>query len=291
MAGWTMSHTSKTPVKRIFSLSPHSGFESESAADSGLIHPVSRLPENRDSEFLYLGMRVHGSDSIDHQGTEVLQEPGDLVFYDPDRHIPELRDDCRLMLFRVSRRHLGVSESDLRHVVGVPVRGGEGVGAMVSIFLSALATEMELRRSGIGDRLTRSAVDLLTVLVAQLLTERSEHKPSGASSIGTEMLARIREFIEEHLMDPDLSPQSIARAHHISVRYLHKLFQNDGTTVSQWIRQRRLDLCREELGRMSNRRLPVAAVAHRWGFTSASHFSRVFRDAYGMSPSAWRACA
>jgi AraC-like DNA-binding protein len=74
------------------------------------------------------------------------------------------------------------------------------------------------------------------------------------------------------------------------VRYLHKLFQNDGTTVSQWVRQRRLNVSRQELGRTSNRRLTVAAVARRLGFISPSHFSRVFRDAYGMSPSEWQAC-
>jgi AraC-like DNA-binding protein len=32
-------------------------------------------------------------------------------------------------------------------------------------------------------------------------------------------------------------------------------------------------------------------VAQRWGFSSPSHFSRTFRDTYGMSPSAWQASA
>jgi AraC-like DNA-binding protein len=104
------------------------------------------------------------------------------------------------------------------------------------------------------------------------------------------LLPRIRTYIEEHLMEPDLSPEVIARAHHISVRYLHKLFQNDGTTVSQWVRRRRLEACRVELGR-SHRRFTVAAVANRWGFGSASHFSRTFRGAYGMSPREWQSLA
>ncbi|MFF3147826.1 helix-turn-helix domain-containing protein [Streptomyces sp. NPDC057927] len=53
-------------------------------------------------------------------------------------------------------------------------------------------------------------------------------------------------------------------------------------------RRRRLDACRRELGRSANRRPSVAAVAQRWGFSSPSHFSRTFRDAYGMSPSEWQ---
>jgi AraC-like DNA-binding protein len=236
-------------------------------------------------------MQVNGSSVISHHGTEVFLEPGDLVFCDQDRlHFKHLGDDCQVTVFRISRHHLGVSESDLRRIAGVCVQGGEGVGAMASIFLSALAAGAEFRTSRIGDRLTRSALDLVTVLIMELLTQESGPEKSNAANVGDEMLTRIREFIEAHLMDPDLSPKSIAIAHHISVRYLHKLFQNDGTTVSQWVRQRRLNVSRQELGRTSNRRLTVAAVARRLGFISPSHFSRVFRDAYGMSPSEWQAC-
>ncbi|MEU7094726.1 helix-turn-helix domain-containing protein, partial [Kitasatospora aureofaciens] len=86
-------------------------------------------------------------------------------------------------------------------------------------------------------------------------------------------------------------PESIARSQHISVRYLHKLFQQDGTTVGQWVRRRRLDACRRELGRPSRRQASVSAVAHRWGFVSHSHFSRAFRDAFGVSPREWQAYA
>ncbi|MFE4334345.1 helix-turn-helix domain-containing protein [Streptomyces sp. NPDC056831] len=37
--------------------------------------------------------------------------------------------------------------------------------------------------------------------------------------------------------------------------------------------------------------LTMAAVAHGWGFTSVSPFSRVFRAAYGVSPAEWRSSA
>ncbi|MCX4613123.1 MULTISPECIES: AraC family transcriptional regulator [Streptomyces] len=283
MAKSATSHISQTSVEHILTLSP--------LHDSEHIRALPRLPEKRDSEFLHLGMQVRGSSAVSHHGTEVVLKPGDLVFCDRDRpHFTHLGNDCQVTVFRISRHHLGVSESDLRRIAGVSVRRGEGVGAMASIFLSALAAGAEFRTSRIGDRLIRSAVDLVTVLVMELLAEASRPKTSDASNAGNEMLTRIREFIEVHLMDPDLSPKSIALAHHISVRYLHKLFQNDGTTVSQWVRQRRLSASRQELGRTSNRRLTVAAVARRLGFISPSHFSRVFRDAYGMSPSEWQAC-
>ncbi|WP_399934022.1 helix-turn-helix domain-containing protein [Streptomyces kanamyceticus] len=186
--------------------------------------------------------------------------------------------------FRISCSYLGITGVEVRRLADAEVSADSGVAALVSRFLTALAAEDGLRRSPSGRRLSLNAVDLVALLVAELLDPYRSASSDGAG----EMLARIRDHIEENLMNPALSPESIARAHHISVRYLHKLFQNDGTTVSTWIRRRRLDSCRMELGRLSNRRRTVAAVAHRWGFANASHFSRLFRQAYGVSPREWQ---
>jgi AraC-like DNA-binding protein len=260
---------------------------------SDLVRMLSAMPDEGEGEFLYLALHVRGTVALTRAGQDrALLEPGDMVFCDPARRdVLRFGEDCLMTYFRTTRRHLGVAEPDLDRVVGVPVRHGAGMGALVSGFLSALAAEAEFHRTAIGDRLARSAVDLLAVLVMELLQAETGAETPGGSKAGGGMLSRIRAFIEDHLTDPELSPESIARAHHISVRYLHKLFQDDGTTVGQWVRQRRLDSCRQELGRTSNRRTTVAAVAHRWGFTSPSHFSRTFRDAYGMSPSEWQALA
>ncbi|MER5201287.1 helix-turn-helix transcriptional regulator [Streptomyces sp. NPDC002755] len=80
----------------------------------------------------------------------------------------------------------------------------------------------------------------------------------------------------------------MARVHHTSPRHLHKLFESEDVTVRRWIQRRRLEGCRRELARCDAAARSVTAVAHRWGFTSAAHFSRAFRAAYGMAPSGWR---
>ncbi|WP_242438579.1 helix-turn-helix domain-containing protein [Streptomyces sp. CB00455] len=249
------------------------------------------MPETNDRTHVYLGVHVRGPVTVVHDRAKTLLEPNDLFVCDPARrHLLRFGEGCQTIFFRVPRCYLGVTESELDQVLGVPVRGGEGIGALVSDFLTALAAEAGLRHSTIGDRRARTAVHLLSVLVMELLDADATDEADDAPGTVNEMLSRIRVYIEEHLMDPDLSPESIARAHHISVRYLQKLFQNAGSTVSQWVRQRRLEFCRVELGR-SNRRITMAAVARRWGFSSPSHFSRTFRGAYGMSPSEWQALA
>jgi AraC-like DNA-binding protein len=77
----------------------------------------------------------------------------------------------------------------------------------------------------------------------------------------------------------------------VSLRYLHKLFESEGVTAARWIQQQRLESCRKELARATSHASPVAVVAQNWGFANASHFSRVFRLAYGISPREFQAAA
>ncbi|MGW2277188.1 helix-turn-helix domain-containing protein [Streptomyces sp. NPDC001770] len=284
---------------RISVLESGGSYDSHDPADSQCpgdsVHPglgqVSVPPWLSDSgngETVYVAQHVHGATAVPHNGTEVPLEPGDIVFCGPGtRAFPHPGDAYRMTVFHVPRHLLAITEPDLRRILGTPLRCTEGVGALVSHLLSALVEEGVAHRSPRGDLLVANAVEFLAALVA----ERAAKEHPAPSDPGTRLAARIQDHIELHLAEPDLSPGSIARAHHISVRYLHKLFQEEGTTVSRLIRRRRLEACRRELGRSPHRRLTVAAVAQRWGFVSPSHFSRAFRDAYGMSPSEWQSSA
>jgi AraC-like DNA-binding protein len=102
------------------------------------------------------------------------------------------------------------------------------------------------------------------------------------------LVVRIRDFIEEHLGDPALTPSTIAGAHHISLRYLHKLFETQEKTVAAWIRHRRLESCRRDLMNPAAQWRPVAAIAARWGFTDSASFNRMFRAEYGIPPGEFR---
>jgi AraC-like DNA-binding protein len=55
--------------------------------------------------------------------------------------------------------------------------------------------------------------------------------------------------------------------------------------------QRRLECCRQELSDPALAARPVAAIAARWGFSSAGDFSRVFRAVHGLPPAEYRMSA
>jgi AraC-like DNA-binding protein len=128
-----------------------------------------------------------------------------------------------------------------------------------------------------GD-LGESVVDLVRGLCA----ERGRDDARGA------LLADVKATIERNLHDPDLGPAGIAAAHFISTRYLHRLFEGEGVTVSAWIRARRMERCRRDLEDPALAGETVLAIASRWGLRNPGHFSRLFQAAYGVSPSAVR---
>jgi AraC family transcriptional regulator, positive regulator of tynA and feaB len=85
------------------------------------------------------------------------------------------------------------------------------------------------------------------------------------------------------LRDPDLSIDQISAALGCSKRYLHMLFSEKGMTVSDYIWHARLQHCRHELEAQGGK--TITDVAFSWGFSSSSHFSRVFRKYFGIAPS------
>ncbi|WP_235454378.1 helix-turn-helix domain-containing protein [Streptomyces olivochromogenes] len=248
-----------------------------------------RLVARDSGEYLFVGLRGGGGAPSAAQPAEVRLAPGDICFYDVCR--PALLDfpeRVRRKVFLVPRELLGLSAPDVEHLSRAPVPGASRLGTLLSPFLSDLADTASAARPQVGEMLAWNAVNLLATLATEQLGAAGAGQDDTPSS---PLVPRILEFIELHLTDPELSPEVIARAHHISLRYLHKLFKDERTTVARWIQRRRLEECRRDLGSHARDNTTVAAVAARWGFTSATHFSRVFRTAYGMSPRQWRESA
>ncbi|WP_059006162.1 helix-turn-helix domain-containing protein [Streptomyces specialis] len=165
----------------------------------------------------------------------------------------------------------------------LPVEGG--FGAMLTMFMRQLATDSASFRPDDGPRLGTVVVDLVAALFGNLLAAESGLPPETRSRA---LALRIQTFVRRHLGRPDLTPQAIAEAHHISVSYLHKLFRAEGTTVSAFIRRERLERARRALSDAALCGMPIHAIAARWGFANSADFSRAFRAAYGVPPRDYR---
>ncbi|WCE02498.1 helix-turn-helix domain-containing protein (plasmid) [Streptomyces sp. HUAS 31] len=98
--------------------------------------------------------------------------------------------------------------------------------------------------------------------------------------------AAVLRWIDRNLTRPGLTPAAVARAHGVSVRTLHRLFEESGETVAGVVRTRRLAGARADLASGAE---PVSVIAARWGFADPSHFARAFGTAYGTTPTRYRA--
>ncbi|MER6918888.1 helix-turn-helix domain-containing protein [Streptomyces spiralis] len=249
---------------------------------------VSRTPAliARSSEALVaVGVQVSGTATFIQDGRRAEVGEGDLVVYDTTRPYSfDYPQRFATHVFQLPRRTLGVADSDIRQVTGSAISTGGGLGAMLLPFLATLASSANGYPPAVADRLAGNVVDLFATLIA----ERAHPDGTDSDTARSHLLLRVRDHINRNLGDPDLSPESIARTHRISVRYLHRLFEGEGITVSRLIQQRRLEECGRELARRGRTVPTVSAVAQRWGFVNPAHFSRAFRAAYGVSPREWR---
>ncbi|WP_046731592.1 helix-turn-helix domain-containing protein [Streptomyces humi] len=256
--------------------------------DRGRVDRTPGLIARDSSGYVYVGLQRSGHAHVDQDSRSAELHPGDVALYDTTRpYTLRFPRRFRMQVLLVPCSLLPQTEGELQRITATSLLRDDGLGHVVLPFLQSVADRACDITPTVAERLAASAVDL----VGTLLAERLGRDPQDTAGGGLALLLRVKAFIDRHLADPDLTLVHIAREHRISVRYLHKLFEGESTTVARWIQRRRLDECRSELSRRSPATPTVAAVARRWGFTNAAHFSRAFRAAYGTSPSAWRAGA
>ena len=251
-------------------------------------HVVERTPEligRADKSYFKLSLMLSGTGLLIQDDREAVLQPGDLAVYDTNRpYSLVFGAEFRTMVVMFPKHLVALPPEMMAQLTAVRISGHEGLGAMIVPYLTQLAGNLEQLSGATGARLTQSAMDLVTTLFThELDLDTTSNDPHRA------LMQRIHAHIDRNLASTDLSPTSIAAAHFISTRHLHGLFQEQGTSVSTWIRIRRLERCRRDLVNPLFADRPVSAIAARWGFVDAAHFSRTFKAAYEVSPSEFRA--
>jgi AraC-like DNA-binding protein len=222
-----------------------------------------------------ISYQLEGRSVLVQHGRRRVLTPGELAVYDVDAPYAIENDaGFRTLVLMVPRRLLDLDDRGIAAAIGLRLSERDGLGRLAGPFLRELAERPDHLAGPCGGRTARTLMDLVAAAVVEKYRETRPDTP----------LQRVVEWLEAHLQDPDLSPGTIAAANFISTRRLHELFRDGGTTVSAWVRRRRLERSRRDL---ENPRLAgetIAAVARRWGFVDPAHFSRSFRAEFGVSP-------
>lgn len=237
-------------------------------------------------EALYVvNFQVTGTSTFTQAGSSAVLGPGDYTV--SSSQVPfdwEFDGDFAVFMLRFPQAYIDAPAQSFLPLLGRAIRPGDGFGAHLSPFVLSVARDPDLLRGPVGRRVAQNLVDLFTTSFLDVL----EHA-RGDEAPGTPVFQRVTAYIVEHLVEHDLGVASIAVANFVSTRYLQAIFQEHGTTVSAWIRERRLAGVRRAIGDPLLADRPIGELAERWGFPDQAHFSRVFRQAFGESPNAWRA--
>lgn len=243
-----------------------------------------RQPNANDVAFAVIPLRGccrmrwrDGEESLLRLGGVALELPGDAgaaTFPEPHRHLI------------VSFRRQALSEQCPgweRHAGTVLDSGNGAVGLLIELTQSLWS-----HADSLGPACLQSAGTMLLSLLGSAVATLEEGEAAESSRMRGYHRQRIRNYLIEHLADPELSPAGIAAAIGLSIRYLHNLFADEPLRLMQWVQEQRLCRCQAALASPKCRNLTIAQIAYAWGFNDAAHFSRTFQKRFGVSPRAFR---
>lgn len=247
-------------------------------------HTRSQVSHTR-AQIHFLHLQLDG-ESINRQDQrEAHLLPGDITICDNSRPYEIIFEKPNRMLVfgftdELMRRYIQYPQS----ISAMHIPGSSGMGGLLSDFLNNVWRRcLHDKDFDVNAGVTDAMLGLVANAYRQTLGSMIDH-----NSLGAAHRVRIMNYIEENLGDPTLTPTRIAAAFRITTRYLHHLFSEEDETVARFILRRRLEECARSLSSPSQRKRTITAIAFDHGFSSATHFGRVFRSRYDMTPREFR---
>lgn len=243
---------------------------------------ISRMP----SEVYFLNLQVAGQCRMLQGGREALIRPGEFAIADSTEPyvVDYCSDDWKQFSFRIPKHLLDPLLSRPGAVTATRISGAAGVGAVAVECLTSI-TRNAAQLSSLGERLGPHMIDL----VALALGAGDSTVEERGASMRRGWFDAIVQHIVFHVADPELSPGKVAKHFNVSTRYIHKVLEEGDRSFGRLLLESRLDRSAATL--LEAPRETIATVAMRWGFNDLSHFSRTFRQRFGMSPREYRATA
>lgn len=224
--------------------------------------------------------QTHGTSLFEQDRNQISLSPGDCFAYDVSRpHVitsPALTKHQVVIIPKKLLQERGISPDRL-HARWVSARTGAARLAhelMIST-MKEIGTLSPASELGISEA-------LLNILLLPFPVPTDRENDATALSA---LKRRVITYIDSCLEDSDLDIDQISTALTCSKRYLHMAFKHEEISISEYIWQARLSKCRSELESVKLNKKSLTEIAFSWGFSSSSHFSRSFKQKYGVSPS------
>ncbi|GAA4800391.1 helix-turn-helix domain-containing protein [Actinomycetospora chlora] len=234
--------------------------------------------------YLQVGLVSQGRAVLEQDGREAVLGRGAYAVYETDRPFTWHFDGPWKLLVLTWPRELVALGADVTRAATARTLGGDRLSAIVGQTLAETALRPPALSDPAGGRLAGQLASLLGTAIGESLRQGDVLSPNSA----VDLRRRVDAYIAEHLEDPDLGPEDVARAHFISVRALHRVFAEAHTTVGALIRRRRLEHARRRLLDPRDADLSLTEIAHACGFADLASFSRRFKLEFHEPPATYR---
>jgi AraC-like DNA-binding protein len=223
--------------------------------------------------------QTEGSSLVEQGGHTTMLQPGDWTIYDTAKASSMMVPGSARMFFLIlPRERVFARNFDLGNLVAHRFSGSRGLGKLIWSLLSTAFDQIpEIR-----NRSSQDVADIVVQMIRLALLESVDELDWVDSKEAIRQ--HVKHYISNHLRDPDLSIAKLADTTHCTKRYLHMAFHSENLSISDYILKLRLKRCREDLLNPAYVRRSITEIAYSWGFNNSNHFSRCFKEAFGVSP-------
>jgi AraC-like DNA-binding protein len=245
---------------------------------------VRRESVRQEGDLLYLCMTLTGTTVGSQGGREIVLSDGDAVLMSNEEANWTMSSPSSVNIagIRMPRSAIAPLVPGLGNMTMQRIARDTSGLRLVRKYLEVVADD---------DALAATASQRLIIghfydLVALALGARSDAKALAADkTVGAVRLAAIKADIVANLDDGNLNATVVATRNRVTLRYLHKLFESDGITYSEFVLGQRLTRAYCLLRNPLHSRRAISTIAFELGFNDLSYFNRTFRRRYNATPS------
>lgn len=213
-----------------------------------------------------------------------LPRPATVVALDMSQPVRMRRQRCCVLTLFASAQLVQQVFPDPEAIHGRTLDAAHPLERMIVEHVGALAREIPLMDADTARDAIRSAVELLVLAFGREAGLVGNARAAQRAA----MFGQVRRYVQAHLYDAQLTPDSVLAALQLPRRTLYRLFEHEGG-LATYIRHLRLRQAASDLARYPQ--MSVTSIAYGLGFGSASDFTRAFRRAFQMAPQDFRARA
>ncbi|NMO51490.1 AraC family transcriptional regulator [Actinoplanes sp. TBRC 11911] len=235
----------------------------------------------KSADLLLVAVPLRGSGLLCQVDSQVRVSPGQLVMGDGGGLLEAvLAQPWTFTMLAFERAAISLPDRFLRGSMRRVVTLDDGPGAVLPGFIASAIRQ----GPSMGSAAERIGEAVLHLIAGTLGAAGLPDNDAAADA----QRIRVIGYARRHLTEADLTHDRVAAALHMSPRTLHRLFEDEPYTVTEYIRVQRLAAARRDLADPLFRHRSIAGVAAHWGFASQAHFTRAFQAQYGVTPSAAR---